>query len=753
MEDRADTGNKRRYRRAWLAGRITAPARAFATIRAYLGGPAEWLTLGLTVVALGIAAWSVQYAQWVLPQPSYLGIMAMAVAAGWLLSMTRLGPRRVMALVLLAGLGLAVWQTVGLVTPAGDDSMFRTWLHLVTGLRPNETTIYFAMFLVLVTWVIGAASAWYVMKRRNPWVVAVLGAVMVLVNLSNLPREEHFFLPVYLVAAVLLVGQVNLARQGALLRFSRAVAVRVTAVLVVISLAVVLVAWYVPEPPVERLGVSLGRTLRTDTVQRLWFNIFASVYSKWAELDSQKQSRFRFSDGLSTSYRAQFIITAEEPAYWRLHRYDVYHPWGWESSQVVRLEAEAAPVDRPAGDGGRVVTFTVENKLRTDMLLTLGEFVAADVPVRLLALAGPEDEGEGAATPAGAGDIVAVVSPRVMAPYETYTVTSLVRSFTPEELATAGEDYPPEIVERYLQLPDDFPLNILFEARRVVADAETPYDRVMAVKEYLAGFTYDLEAPAPPEGVDGVEHFLFESKRGVCTSFASAMAVMLRSVGVPARINTGYLEGVPYGEEGRWVLRVRDYHARTEVYFPGYGWVEFAAVPPPLPEEELAAEGGAEGEEIGPEFDFLLGLERSGTGGGAGGGAAGRGGTPDLLVYLAVLGVPVALYLLFRLGYAYWLARLKRVEDPAEVFWRMCQLAALGRLGPLAWETPLEYGSRLAAALPSRAQSIDVITRSYVETRYSPRRELGRLQKGRMQKSWVDLCPYLVRRLLSVRRT
>ena len=147
-------------------------------------------------------------------------------------------------------------------------------------------------------------------------------------------------------------------------------------------------------------------------------------------------------------------------------------------------------------------------------------------------------------------------------------------------------------------------------------------------------------------------------------------------------------------------------------------------------------------------------LDRAGAGGGGAGGAGGSpSGTPDLLVYLAILGVPVAIYVAFRLGYSYWLFRLKMVEDPAEVFSRMSQLAALIRVGPLAHETPLEFGSRLAETLPAQAQSIDTITHSYVETQYSPRRELGWLRTARMQKAWVDLCPYLVRRLLSFRRS
>jgi hypothetical protein len=125
---------------------------------------------------------------------------------------------------------------------------------------------------------------------------------------------------------------------------------------------------------------------------------------------------------------------------------------------------------------------------------------------------------------------------------------------------------------------------------------------------------------------------------------------------------------------------------------------------------------------------------------------------PDLYVYFAIFGIPLALYLVVRLGYAYWLVRLKRVDNPADVYNRMCYLASLSKYGPRPEETPLEYSRRLVLVIPSQAQAVNTIAQAYVETQFGPRRELTPLQKGRMQKSWVELCPFLVKRLLSLRR-
>jgi len=110
------------------------------------------------------------------------------------------------------------------------------------------------------------------------------------------------------------------------------------------------------------------------------------------------------------------------------------------------------------------------------------------------------------------------------------------------------------------------------------------------------------------------------------------------------------------------------------------------------------------------------------------------------------------LYLAVRLGYAYWLVRLKRVDNPADVYNRMCYLASLSKFGPRPEETPLEYSGRLARVIPSQAQAVNTIAQTYIETQFGRSKELTGLQKGRMQKSWVELCPFLLKRLLSLRR-
>jgi len=754
-----------------LTGSLRTPARVVAAIRNVLGNPQEWVGVVLVFLSLAVAVLSIEHARWIKPQPSLILVLGLSVLVGLWLARGRLPRRLVYIIVIALGTGVTVWQSVGLVSPSGTESSLAAWWHAVTGIQPNEGTIFFAIFLILITWAIGFLSTWFLVRRQNAWVAVVAGTVTILINLSNLPPANHYFLPVYLLVAMLLLGQTSLAKQGTWFRqhgisFSRPGVIKVIGAVVVISILTVTTAWVVPEPPIEQMGLNLT-AIRGENAQGRWFNIFADVRGKWANLDSDGQTELSFASPLSTSSREQFIVTADEPTYWRIMRYDTYHSWGWTSSEIVELEVDSLTADEAADSvEGEVVTYTVENKLRTDVLLIMGEFASASIPVLVQTLSTVEDgeelpaSSDSVSTEVAGGDfkieedVIAVVTPRMMKPYQQYTVTAYINIPTKEELSQVGEDYPEEITNRYLQLPDTLPEQVKLFSQEITAEGETALDKALAVKEYLQDLVYNLEAETPSADMDGVAYFLFETGEGVCTSFASAMAVMLRSVGVPARLNTGFLEGVLDKDTGNYTLRAKDYHARTEVYFPGYGWVEFSATPGDDDEPAVIVTDG-DGEIINP-----LPEPPPGDGGPATEGGdtqlttTGRRGFPGpaLYVYFIIIGIPLALYLSVRSGYAYWLARLKRVDNPVDVYARMCYLASLIQFGPKPDETPLEYSTRLALALPVNAEAISAITLAYVETQFSSRKELSGLQKGRMQKSWVELCPSLVKRLLGFKK-
>ncbi len=172
-----------------------------------------------------------------------------------------------------------------------------------------------------------------------------------------------------------------------------------------------------------------------------------------------------------------------------------------------------------------------------------------------------------------------------------YTVVSDDSAATPAELRRATEagtpgsapteTLPADEARRYLQLPHPYP-QVAALARRITAPAGggSPgphvYDRVAAIEAWMATHVrYTTDIPPLPAGVDAVDHFLFDDRRGFCEQISTATVVMLRSLGIPAREAVGYVPGSYDPFTDLYEVQARDAHAWVQVWFPGYGWQNF----------------------------------------------------------------------------------------------------------------------------------------------------------------------------------
>jgi transglutaminase-like putative cysteine protease len=157
-----------------------------------------------------------------------------------------------------------------------------------------------------------------------------------------------------------------------------------------------------------------------------------------------------------------------------------------------------------------------------------------------------------------------------------YEVISSATKVSATRLAEASPDYPGEIRMAYLQLPQDLPARVRTLSTRIAGGEPDPYHKAIKIQTYLReNFEYDLTVGEVPAGRDAVDYFLFEMSGGFCSHYASSMAVMLRAVGVPARVAAGYAMGDFDPERQAYRVPESSTHAWVEVFFPGYGWVEF----------------------------------------------------------------------------------------------------------------------------------------------------------------------------------
>jgi hypothetical protein len=304
----------------------------------------------------------------------------------------------------------------------------------------------------------------------------------------------------------------------------------------------------------------------------------------------------------------------------------------------------------------------------------------------------------------------------------TYRVESRVSVVGEKELRASGANYPAWVRDRYLVLPDDIPDRVLTLARDVTATAPTPYDRARAIETYLRKFPYTLDVSAPPPNRDVVDYFLFDAKRGYCDYYATAMVVLARAAGLPARLVVGYAPGFYNDATGQFIVTEADAHSWVEIYFPDYGWIEFEPTASRAPIERPAETSSTESALLPPwaEPDALERLNRSGW-----------RAWVWLPVSFAVFVFAIIAWSLFDDWRLRWLSPENAI---ATVYGRTARLARRLGLPARASRTPYEIGALLrervaALARDGRARAlwqgadvhVDALTALYVRASYSPR--------------------------------
>ncbi|HVB77544.1 MAG TPA: transglutaminaseTgpA domain-containing protein [Candidatus Nitrosotalea sp.] len=271
---------------------------------------------------------------------------------------------------------------------------------------------------------------------------------------------------------------------------------------------------------------------------------------------------------------------------------------------------------------------------------------------------------------------------------QTYSVVSYLPDLSPVSLRAASGPDPVNPV--YL---DPGPLSAAARAlaRTAVATAAPDrYDRVMALTNYLQQhYTYSQELGHVPSGQDPVDWFLFHSRTGYCEQFASAETLMLRSLGIPARLATGYSTGSYNPNLDQSVVRAQDAHAWVEVHFPGRGWVPVDPSPgyPALAASRFPDRWAASGlARLIPHIALS--------------------GAPSMLLVGRIALIPAAAIGLVLVGALalWWLRRrlpiVRRRGTELDLLQLYERLQGRARLARMAPETPLEYARRSSSADP-----------------------------------------------------
>ncbi|MCB1256401.1 MAG: transglutaminase family protein [Microthrixaceae bacterium] len=269
------------------------------------------------------------------------------------------------------------------------------------------------------------------------------------------------------------------------------------------------------------------------------------------------------------------IMTVRSPivSFWRAELFDIWDGTAWSRSYPRS--------GRMIDDG--TVTPAADDLAAINGIETTQEFKLSGGFATVLPTAPSAVRITSAAELAQRSDGTIVTAYRAMGDGTTYTVTSRQMIIDSDALRAAGSARQPRsgetlaarVLAQYAQPPitTDRVRDI---AKQVTADATNDFDRIVALQKWMSNNnSYSLDAPLSPAGVDVVDYFLFEQREGWCEQIASSLVVMARSVGIPARLATGYAPGEWDSAGRRFIVRERDAHAWAEVWFPDQGWVPF----------------------------------------------------------------------------------------------------------------------------------------------------------------------------------
>jgi transglutaminase-like putative cysteine protease len=579
----------------------------------------------------------------------------------------------------------------------------QAWLLSLLHGRPVFDPVPIALVWGLAVWASVLWAAWLVWRRAQPLLGVTPAVTLLAAALAWVGGRTVYLLPMLAAALVLkaLLGHEVRSRrwQQSGLRLSPRVRPDTVWMASGVSLALVVVAALTPSVSVYRIaelirGLSVeqageGEFARSLGLEPKSVPARADVHLLDARRAPGLPTRHLIGSGPELADRLIMVVGVEsgpgdarnsnrarQPLYWRGLTYGRYTERGWSTQYEVRIKYPAGESALPVPAGNHQLMRQHVSLVRDGggLVYAAGSLVTTDrdYQVAWRTQPGPEQPGD-------------IFGATVVA--DSYRADSLLPDASEEALRSAGQGYPAWVTERYLEVPDSVPARVVALARDLTATETTPYDRARAIEDYLRGFPYTLDLPAPPVGRDLVDYFLFDLQRGYCDYYASAMVVLARAAGLPARLTTGYLSGTYDEAEGAYLVSEDQAHAWAEVYFPGHGWISFepTAGRPALERPEAPATATVQGtaEPLEPITATRTRQQRA--------------------LWLGVAGG--ALALAFMAGVVWWLVdgwRVRRMPPDLAVPHLYRRLYGYGwRLGapPRAGDTPHEFAAALEMRL------------------------------------------------------
>jgi transglutaminase-like putative cysteine protease len=574
----------------------------------------DWPAVLLLIAAIYVAATRLNATHWTEELNVVQTISLVGVIAGLALGKSTFSPAVVRIFAFVYGAFTIFWQLgltigTGVLWPERMMSMGNRLLIILDQIfqqKPVTDNLFFDLLMGFLFWTLSVYAGYSLTRHGNAWRAIIPAGITMIVVHTYDPylAIRTWFLAGFIFLSLFLIARMHFIHlkyrwknEGTYL--PPYVSIDSLRLGLLTTVILVLFAWTVPAiasavPQAEQIWLNATRPWMD--VRNQLSNVFYSLQASVGVVTDFYGDNLPLGRGNPLSDTTIMSIEAPpRPAsnaryYWRSRVYDTYEE-GWSSTlpAVDFVSPDEFNLNLPEYDNRATSTFNITTVFPIQNLQTPAQPVWVSRPANA----------HFAVNSDGSIDLSHLKADPVLMSGDTYRVEASLTTASQKELREAGTDYPSWITARYLQLPDTITPRTIELAESIAANLENPYDVTQAVTDFLrTSLKYSDTVPGAPAGQEPIDWVLFEHKQAFCNYYASAEIVMLRSLGIPARMAVGYAEGerssigsidsIPtLGPDGQnipldiqiegdiFTVRHKDAHAWPEVYFPNFGWVEF----------------------------------------------------------------------------------------------------------------------------------------------------------------------------------
>ncbi len=772
--------------------------------------PAEgWLALVLLAIAVYAVVFSIISARWVNHTSILFWSAALGLLMGLLIAKVQRVPQAILHLAAcLVGHWFSVWLTSAIAFHISWMLVLATLRAALTGgLSPAAlpgSDIIFLFYLSFLCYYLGYFGTWLTYRAHLPWLVALVYCSVLLINLKYVREDLSTVIFVLLAALLLLIARIQLLTQltswtSEGLHTDRSWLRKTTRHFMqwasILTLLILCISSLLPIQDQPAAGVVFWANI-SNAMDNAWANIShgkISLQDPISIIQPYQNTASFFSDRLTLSSNVSlptgevlYYSSTAAPQYLEGFTFDHFDGHTWVSSPTFaqRDFAAGSPLVAPRFIEEAQGSFLESSGTNYTRATTDVTIVHPPVEAKQYIFAPAQPATFTVATSVYLNGMESSwMQQRSLTAGEHYRATSHIPTATAQDLSAiplpasgqgqaqwSSDRNHNTLVTFYLQTPDNLSSQVAAIARQWTHGATNAYAAVKLLEAHLndaTQFTYSLDNPPIPANIDAVT-WLLQTHRGYCTYYATAMTMMARLLGIPARIANGFSYGQFDAHRKVWSVDGTDAHSWVQIYFPRYGWINFDPTPgfslqttpllthpgptaSPVPTRQPAQPTpGSRPRSASSATARVAPTIRHRD---AQSSMLGAGLTPALGAVLAVL------FFLLLAFCSYWWPLISptpqrsgssnllfsKTNFISGMFWRACRIASWAGMPPSGWQTPYEYSSMLIRHVPSEAAPLRRLTELFVRDRWAAPHEVPYVHE---EDDLERLLPHLRRVLL-----